>query len=103
MPENKKHWLLYDGTCRFCLAMVGRHAEALAAFQEAVRLSPTYAELDRFIHAMRALAEAAKAGDKDRFKGAPFHAPMKRLDETRAARQPVLRWTAPDGSNMAAE
>ena len=47
--------------------------------------------------------EAAKAGDKDRFKGAPFHAPMKRLDETRAARQPVLRWTAPDGSNMAAE
>ena len=32
-------------------------------------------ELDRFIEAMRALAEAAKAGDVDRFKGAPFHAP----------------------------
>ena len=60
-------------------------------------------ELDRFIHAMRALAEAAKAGDVDRFKGAPFHAPMKRLDETRAARTPVLRWTAPEGSNIAAE
>jgi len=28
------------------------------------------AELDRFIHAMRLLAEAAKAGDVDRFKGA---------------------------------
>ena len=61
------------------------------------------AELDRFIEAMRALATAAKAGDIDRFKGAPFHAPMKRLDETRAARQPVLRWTAPEGSNLAAE
>jgi glycine dehydrogenase subunit 2 len=61
------------------------------------------AELDRFIEAMRALATAAKAGDTDRFKGAPFHAPMKRLDETRAARQPVLRWTAPEGSNLAAE
>ncbi|HYC74434.1 aminomethyl-transferring glycine dehydrogenase subunit GcvPB, partial [Brevundimonas sp.] len=60
-------------------------------------------ELDRFIEAMRALAEAAKAGDVDRFKGAPFHAPLKRLDETRAARQPVLRWTAPEGSNIAAE
>ena len=59
-------------------------------------------ELDRFIHAMRALAEAAKAGDVDRFKGAPFHAPLKRLDETRAARSPRLRWTAPEGSNIAA-
>ena len=60
------------------------------------------AELDRFIHAMRLLAEAAKAGDVDRFKGAPFHAPLRRLDETRAARSPVLRWTAPAGSNQAA-
>mgnify|MGYP003640208879 FL=1 len=59
-------------------------------------------ELDRFIVAMRALAEAAKAGDVDRFKGAPFHAPLKRLDETRAARSPQLRWTAPAGSNIAA-
>lgn len=59
-------------------------------------------ELDRFIHAMRALAEAAKAGDVDRFKGAPFHAPLKRLDETRAARSPRLRWSAPEGSNSAA-
>jgi glycine dehydrogenase subunit 2 len=60
-------------------------------------------ELDRFIEAMRALAEAARAGDVERFKGAPFHAPLRRLDETRAARQPVLRWTAPEGSNIAAE
>ena len=56
-----------------------------------------------FFEVQKALAEAAKSGDVDRFKGAPFHAPMKRLDETRAARSPVLRWTAPEGSNIAAE
>ena len=61
------------------------------------------AELDRFIHALRLLAGAAKAGEVERFKGAPFHAPLRRLDETRAARSPKLRWTAPEGANMAAE
>lgn len=60
-------------------------------------------ELDRFIVALRALAAAAKAGDVERFKGAPFHAPLRRLDETRAARAPKLRWSAPEGHNMAAE
>ncbi len=35
---------------------------------------------------------AAKAGDVARFNGAPFHAPLRRLDETRAARQPKLAW-----------
>lgn len=64
------------------------------------------AELDRFIEAMRLLARAALetkngAGDVDRFKGAPFHAPLRRLDETRAARSPRLRWSAPEGSNRA--
>ena len=52
------------------------------------------AELDRFVIAMRALAGAAKAGDVERFKGAPFHAPLRRLDETAAARKPRLKWTA---------
>ena len=61
------------------------------------------AELDKFINALRLLAGAAKAGDVERFKGAPFHAPLRRLDETRAARSPKLRWTAPEGHNMAAE
>ena len=61
------------------------------------------AELDRFITAVRALAEAAKAGDAERFKGAPFHAPLKRLDETLAARKPRLRWTPPEPSAIAAE
>ncbi len=50
-------------------------------------------ELDGFIAVLRALAEAAKAGDVDRFKGAPYLAPAKRLDETRAARAPRLSYT----------
>jgi glycine dehydrogenase subunit 2 len=49
-------------------------------------------ELDRFVEALRLLAGAAKAGEVDRFKGAPFHAPLRRLDETLAARKPKLRW-----------
>ncbi|MFT4075199.1 MAG: aminomethyl-transferring glycine dehydrogenase subunit GcvPB [Asticcacaulis sp.] len=50
-------------------------------------------ELDGFIAVLRALAEAAKAGDVARFKGAPYLAPAKRLDETRAARAPRLSYT----------
>ena len=49
-------------------------------------------ELDGFIAVLRALAEAAKAGDVARFKGAPYLAPAKRLDETRAARAPRLSY-----------
>ena len=51
-------------------------------------------EIDRFCDAVLRLAEAAKAGDVARFKGAPFKAPLRRLDETAAARKPRLRWTA---------
>ncbi|WP_334163692.1 aminomethyl-transferring glycine dehydrogenase subunit GcvPB [Phenylobacterium sp.] len=50
------------------------------------------AELDRFCDALLALAGAAKAGDVDRFKGAPYLAPLRRLDETQAARKPKLTW-----------
>ncbi len=50
------------------------------------------AELDRFCEALLALAAAAKAGDIDRFKGAPYLAPLRRLDETLAARKPRLAW-----------
>jgi glycine dehydrogenase subunit 2 len=50
-------------------------------------------ELDRFCAALEALAAAAKAGDAERFKGAPFLAPLRRLDETQAARKPKLRWS----------
>jgi glycine dehydrogenase subunit 2 len=53
-------------------------------------------ELDRFCTALEALAAAAKAGDAGRFKGAPYLAPLRRLDETQAARKPKLRWTPPE-------
>ena len=57
--------------------------------------SESKAELDRFCAALLGLARKAKSGDQTRFKGAPFYAPRRRLDETNAARQPVLRWAAP--------
>jgi glycine dehydrogenase subunit 2 len=44
-----------------------------------------------------------KRGDTERFTGAPRYAPRRRLDETRAARQPVLRWTPPGAKKEAAE
>jgi glycine dehydrogenase subunit 2 len=53
-------------------------------------------EIDRFCDALLRLAAAAKADDVARFKGAPFKAPLRRLDETQAARKPRLRWT-PEG------
>jgi glycine dehydrogenase subunit 2 len=49
-------------------------------------------ELDRFCDALHALAAAAKAGDVERFKAAPRLAPLRRLDETLAARKPRLTW-----------
>ncbi len=57
--------------------------------------SESKASLDLFVAALRDLAMAAKRGDTARFSGAPYYAPRRRLDETRAARQPVLRWTKP--------
>ena len=51
-------------------------------------------ELDRFCDTLLALAAAAKASETERFKGAPFKAPLRRLDETAAARKPRLKWTA---------
>jgi len=55
--------------------------------------SESKASLDQFIASLRALAEAAKAGDASRFRDAPRFAPRGRLDETKAAREPHLRWT----------
>ena len=58
------------------------------------------ANLDQFIAALRSIAERAKAGD-EALKAAPVHAPRRRLDETLAARKPVLAYKtpAPDGSS----
>jgi glycine dehydrogenase subunit 2 len=73
----------------------------------AMLIEPTESEskssLDLFIATLRDLAMAAKGGDKERFTGAPYHAPRRRLDETRAARNPVLKWTPPEPVAEAAE
>lgn len=65
--------------------------------------SESKGELDRFIRSIRSLAERAVAGDVESFKNAPIYAPMRRLDETQAARKPVLRWTPPADTQQAAE
>jgi glycine dehydrogenase subunit 2 len=66
----------------------------------AMLIEPTESEskqsLDQFIGALRDLAEAAKAGGAGRFTAAPRFAPRSRLDETRAAREPVLRYAKPE-------
>jgi glycine dehydrogenase subunit 2 len=63
----------------------------------ALLMEPTETEskatLDQFIAALLALARRAKRGDQaDWFKAAPRLSPRRRLDETKAARKPVLRW-----------
>jgi glycine dehydrogenase subunit 2 len=61
----------------------------------AMLVEPTETEskatLDQFIGALRSIAERAKAGDMA-LKAAPVFAPRRRLDETQAARKPVLAW-----------
>ncbi len=52
------------------------------------------ANLDQFIAALRSIAERARAGDEG-LKAAPVHAPRRRLDETLAARKPVLAYANP--------
>jgi len=65
----------------------------------AMLVEPTETEskatLDQFIGALRSVAERAKAGDQS-LKAAPIHAPRRRLDETLAARKPVLVYKDPE-------
>jgi len=65
----------------------------------AMLVEPTETEskaaLDQFIGALRSVAERAKGGDAS-LKSAPHFAPRRRLDETLAARKPVLVWKEPE-------
>jgi glycine dehydrogenase subunit 2 len=62
----------------------------------AMLIEPTETEskasLDLFAATLRDLVFAAQRGDAARFTGAPYHAPRRRLDETKAAREPKLAW-----------
>ena len=62
----------------------------------ALMIEPTESEskeeLDAFCDAMLEIAKEAEA-DPDRLHQAPVTTPVRRLDETTAARKPVLRWS----------
>lgn len=63
--------------------------------EEALMIEPTETEsketLDGFIAAMKAIAQEA-ATDGELVRSAPHHTIVTRLDETLAARKPVVRW-----------
>jgi glycine dehydrogenase subunit 2 len=107
-------WLKDTGvtTLDFAKAMIDEGYHPMTMYfplvvHGAMLIEPTESEskasLDLFIATLRDLARAAKRGEVERFRGAPYHAPRRRLDETRAARNPVLRWTKPQPLAEAAE
>ncbi len=65
--------------------------------------SETKETLDEFARTLVALAKRARSGDARSFHEAPRFAPRRRLDETRAARKPVLRWRPEPEASAAAE
>src|SRR5271170_7652572 len=73
----------------------------------ALLIEPTETEskatLDEFAAVVKALAAAARSGDTVRFHAAPVLTPRRRLDETAAARKPVLRWRPDPPYRAAAE
>jgi glycine dehydrogenase subunit 2 len=107
-------WLKDTGvsTLDFAKAMIDEGYHPMTMYfplvvHGAMLIEPTESEskasLDLFIAALRDLAMSAKRGETERFTAAPFHAPRRRLDETRAARSPVLKWTPPAPIAEAAE
>jgi glycine cleavage system P protein (glycine dehydrogenase) subunit 2 len=65
----------------------------------AMLIEPTETEslqtLDEFVDVMKTISDEATE-DPDFVKSAPQSTRLRRLDETQAARHPVLRWTAPE-------
>ena len=97
-------WLKGSGitTLDFAKAMIDEGYHPMTMYfplvvHGAMLIEPTESEskaaIDLFIMTLRDLAFSVQRGETDRFLGAPHFAPRKRLDETRAARTPVLRWT----------
>ena len=73
----------------------------------ALLMEPTETEsresLDQFVDTICHLAKRAKAGDAQAFRDAPVYTPRRRLDETAAARRPILRWRPDPVQGEAAE
>ncbi len=100
------HWLKDTGltTLDFAKAMIDEGYHPMTVYfplvvHGAMLIEPTESEskasLDLFIMTLRDLALSALRGEKERFVGAPVAGPRRRLDETRAARQPILVYTPP--------
>lgn len=76
--------------------------------KEAMMIEPTETEsletLDAFAHLLASIVERGVA-DPAWLAGAPYDTPVRRLDEVRAARKPVLRWLPhePHGNDAPAE
>jgi len=72
--------------------------------EEAIMVEPTEAEskdtLDRFVEVMRQIAREAEESP-ELIHEAPHSQPVGRLDETAAARKPVLRWSWQADQGMA--
>ncbi|HEX3954720.1 MAG TPA: aminomethyl-transferring glycine dehydrogenase subunit GcvPB, partial [Stellaceae bacterium] len=73
----------------------------------ALLIEPTETEskasLDQFAAVLRGLVGRIKAGEAAEFRAAPMLTPRRRLDETGAARKPVLRWRPEPDHRRAAE
>ncbi|HEX2580816.1 MAG TPA: aminomethyl-transferring glycine dehydrogenase subunit GcvPB [Dongiaceae bacterium] len=118
-PGTSMHEALFDdsfldgtgvSTLDFAKAMIDEGYHPMTMYfplvvRGALLMEPTESEskgsLDSFADTIIALARRAKAGDKDAFLAAPRLTPRRRLDETAAARKPVLRWRPPVAAEAA--
>jgi glycine dehydrogenase subunit 2 len=96
-------WLAGTGvtTLDFAKAMIDEGYHPMTIYfplvaHGAMLIEPTESEskasLDLFIATLRVLAERALRGEAAAFRAAPHLTPRRRLDETLAARKPMLRW-----------
>jgi glycine dehydrogenase subunit 2 len=120
-PGTCMHEVLFDDrflrdtgvtTLDFAKAMIDEGYHPMTMYfplvvHGALLMEPTESEsrdsLDGFIAVVRALARRAKTGDAEYFHGCPRLTPRRRLDETLAARKPVLRWQPPRTDRQAAD
>ena len=109
IPTVCKHEFVFDGLLDQSTGVTtldvakrlldyGFHAPTIyfpLLFHQAIMIEPTETEsketLDGFIEIMRHIAAEA-VSDPDSLKTAPHTTPVRRLDETTAARQPVLKY-----------
>jgi glycine dehydrogenase subunit 2 len=109
IPTVCKHEFVFDGLADQSTGVTtldvakrlldyGFHAPTIyfpLLFHQAVMIEPTETEsketLDGFIEIMKHIAAEA-VSDPETLKSAPHSTPVRRLDETTAARQPVLRY-----------